>query len=102
MIYEIDLLQENINDDSCENFQHVLKELEIVRQEAYEEKCRREKVERVLCEAFQKVSILICSYHSHCKQYILEYLSDLHCAQYMRDKFFLLYIVSTVRNIGDV
>lgn len=82
---EIDLLQDNIKEsyDSCVNFQHFLKELESARREAYEEKCRREEVERELYEAFQKVSMLLYSCHLHCMRYILEDLSDLHWAQYM-------------------
>ncbi|PVH63897.1 hypothetical protein PAHAL_2G133900 [Panicum hallii] len=40
--------------ESYDNFQHILRELESVRQEAYEEKCRREKAERELFEALQK------------------------------------------------
>lgn len=66
---EIDLLQDNIKGsyDSCENFQHFLKELESTRREAYEEKCRREEVERELYEAFQKVSIyFIVTIHIAC------------------------------------
>ncbi|KAJ1289026.1 hypothetical protein BS78_02G134600 [Paspalum vaginatum] len=54
--------------DSCDNFQHVLRELESVRQEAYEEKCRREKVERELCEAFQKAEASEILYFQEMKQ----------------------------------
>jgi len=69
MMCEIDLLQDNVEEtsESCDNFQHILRELESVRQEVYEEKCRREKAERELFEALQKVIILIYNYHS---QYI--------------------------------
>jgi hypothetical protein len=72
MMCEIDLLQDNI-EESCEsyNFQHIMRELENARQEAYEEKCRHVKAERELFEALQKVSILIYSYRSHCIDYIL-------------------------------
>jgi hypothetical protein len=81
MMCEIDLLQGNVEEtyESYDNFQHILRELESVRQEAYEEKCRREKAERELFEALQKVIILIYSYHSHCTHNILEDLIDLHC-----------------------
>lgn len=56
---EIDLFQDNVRepDETCDNFQNILTELESSRQEAYEEKCRRERAERELFEAFQKVSI---------------------------------------------
>lgn len=86
---KIDLSQDNIKEsyDSCVNFQHFLMELESARREAYEEKCRREEVERELYEAFQKVSILFYSYIA-CN-IILEDLIDLHWAQYMWDKFLL-------------
>ncbi|TVU10590.1 hypothetical protein EJB05_44132 [Eragrostis curvula] len=40
--------------EASNNFQHILGELESARQEAYEEKCRREIAERELFEAFQK------------------------------------------------
>lgn len=60
---EIVLFQDNVKEpyETCDNFQHILRELESSRQEAYEEKCRRETTERELFEALQKVSILI--YH---------------------------------------
>ncbi|WVZ63210.1 hypothetical protein U9M48_012859 [Paspalum notatum var. saurae] len=54
--------------DCCDNFQHVLRELESVRQEAYEEKCRREKLERELCEAFQKAQASEILYFQEMKQ----------------------------------
>jgi hypothetical protein len=38
-------------------FNHMLRELESVRKQAYEEKCSREKAERELLEAFQKVRV---------------------------------------------
>jgi hypothetical protein len=65
---EIDLLQDNIKEsyDSCMNFQHFLKELESARREAYEEKCRREEVERELYEAFQKVCYFIVVIYIAC------------------------------------
>ena len=65
---KIDLLQDNIKEsfDSCKNFQHFLKELESARREAYEEKCRREEVERELYEAFQKVSYFIVIIYIAC------------------------------------
>lgn len=38
-------------------FNHMLRELESVRKQAYEDKCSREKAERELLEAFQKVRV---------------------------------------------
>lgn len=48
-------------------FQHMLRELESVRKQAYEDKCSREKVERELFEAFQKVSVAYFAFFSHVK-----------------------------------
>ncbi|XP_039807948.1 U-box domain-containing protein 33-like isoform X2 [Panicum virgatum] len=54
--------------ESCDNFQHILRELESVKQEAYEEKCRREKAERELFEALQKVQASENLYFREMKQ----------------------------------
>uniref|UniRef100_A0A453PSC6 RING-type E3 ubiquitin transferase n=1 Tax=Aegilops tauschii subsp. strangulata TaxID=200361 RepID=A0A453PSC6_AEGTS len=42
-------------DEGDNKFQHMLRELESVRKQAYEDNCSREKAERELFEAFQKV-----------------------------------------------
>jgi len=54
--------------ESCDNFQHILRELESVRQEVYEEKCRREKAERELFEALQKAQASENLYFREMKQ----------------------------------
>lgn len=53
-----DLLQDTVEEscDSYDNFQHILRELDSAKQEAYRERCRREKVEKELFEALQKVT----------------------------------------------
>uniref|UniRef100_A0A0A9ESJ6 RING-type E3 ubiquitin transferase n=1 Tax=Arundo donax TaxID=35708 RepID=A0A0A9ESJ6_ARUDO len=55
-------------DDPYGNFQHILRELESVRQEAYEESCRREKVEREFFEASHKAQALENLYFRELKQ----------------------------------
>lgn len=53
------LMQEDVKEyDKPDNkIQHILRELESARQQAYEEKCSREKAERELFEASQKVRV---------------------------------------------
>ena len=60
------LTQETVHefDEGDNKFQHMLRELESVRKQAYEDNCSREKAERELFEAFQKVSSLICIFQS--------------------------------------
>jgi CRISPR/Cas system-associated endonuclease/helicase Cas3 len=53
--------------DEPDKFQHMLWELESVRKQAYEEKCSRDKAERELLEAFQKVRVAYFSFNSHIK-----------------------------------
>ncbi|KAL6838452.1 hypothetical protein ACP4OV_031697 [Aristida adscensionis] len=48
--------------------QHILRELERVRQEAYKERCRREEAERELLEASQKAKAFENSYFRELKQ----------------------------------
>ncbi|CAN6214032.1 unnamed protein product [Urochloa humidicola] len=54
--------------ESYGNFQHILRDLESAREEAYEEKCRREKAERELFEALQKAQASENSYFREMKQ----------------------------------
>ncbi|KAF0911513.1 hypothetical protein E2562_011149 [Oryza meyeriana var. granulata] len=55
-------------DKSDNELQHILMELERVRQEAYEEKCRREKAEQELFEALQKAQASENLYFGELKQ----------------------------------
>jgi len=53
-------MQETIKDEFDEHdnkFQHMLRELDSVKKQAYDEKCSREKAERELLDAFQKVRV---------------------------------------------
>ena len=44
-------------DEADNKWQPMIRELESVRKQAYEDNCSREKAERELFEAFQKVSV---------------------------------------------
>ncbi|XP_062199354.1 U-box domain-containing protein 33-like isoform X9 [Phragmites australis] len=62
--------EENVKatNESYDNFQHILRELESVRREAYEEKCRREEAERELFAASQRAQAFENSYFRELKQ----------------------------------
>jgi hypothetical protein len=52
-------MQDNVIEfvEPDKKFQHMLRELENVTKQVHEEKCSREKTERELLEAFQKVRV---------------------------------------------
>ncbi|CAN6203854.1 unnamed protein product [Urochloa humidicola] len=54
--------------ESYDSFQHILRDLESARKEAYEEKCTREKAERELFAALQKAQASENSYFREMKQ----------------------------------
>jgi hypothetical protein len=59
-------MQDNVIEFEPDNkFQHMLRELENVTKQVHEEKCSREKTERELLEAFQKVRVALFSLNSH-------------------------------------
>uniref|UniRef100_A0A453PSV2 RING-type E3 ubiquitin transferase n=1 Tax=Aegilops tauschii subsp. strangulata TaxID=200361 RepID=A0A453PSV2_AEGTS len=55
-------------DEGDNKFQHMLRELESVRKQAYEDNCSREKAERELFEAFQKARASENMYFGEVKQ----------------------------------
>ncbi|XP_037455877.1 U-box domain-containing protein 33-like [Triticum dicoccoides] len=55
-------------DEADNKFQHMLRELESVRKQAYEDNCSREKAERELFEAFQKARASENMYFGEVKQ----------------------------------